>query len=326
MSKYLELVEGAFAQEHLDKQKNQNPYVAYSIKDGKVIYTIIPKEGYTVYSVISKDISNCTYNVVDLGLPSGLKWADRNVGATSPEEYGSYFQWGDTEGFTHGRHEMITATQLAALFNPLLEPELGFEITADNIHDVLTMMFDSDPGYDLSMLGSFSLDKVFDWESYFDTNDDGSTFIKYNNEGGLTVLEPEDDAATTHMGSDWRMPTVEDIHELINNTTRTFVDLQDNEYSEEEIQNGVVSILKGVRFTANNGNSIFIPAAGYFSVNSGVNLNYTVALLSSSLYGEYVNNSVYSTAAWGLCGDCNDVITCDSLNRRVGIPVRGVKP
>jgi hypothetical protein len=31
-----------FTQEHLDKQKNQNPYVAYSIQDGKVIYTKIP--------------------------------------------------------------------------------------------------------------------------------------------------------------------------------------------------------------------------------------------------------------------------------------------
>ena len=44
MSKYLELVEGVFAQEHLAKQQNQKPYVAYSIKDGKVIYSIVPKE------------------------------------------------------------------------------------------------------------------------------------------------------------------------------------------------------------------------------------------------------------------------------------------
>lgn len=38
------------------------------------------------------------YKMVDLGLPSGLKWADRNIGATSPEDYGLYFQWGDTVG------------------------------------------------------------------------------------------------------------------------------------------------------------------------------------------------------------------------------------
>ena len=33
---------------------------------------------------------------VDLGLPSGTKWATCNVGATTPEEYGDYFAWGDT--------------------------------------------------------------------------------------------------------------------------------------------------------------------------------------------------------------------------------------
>ena len=37
------------------------------------------------------------YEYVDLGLPSGLKWATMNVGASSPEEYGDYFAWGETE-------------------------------------------------------------------------------------------------------------------------------------------------------------------------------------------------------------------------------------
>ena len=35
--------------------------------------------------------------VVDLGLPSGLKWATCNVGANSPEEYGDYYAWGEIE-------------------------------------------------------------------------------------------------------------------------------------------------------------------------------------------------------------------------------------
>ena len=34
---------------------------------------------------------------VDLGLPSGLKWADRNVGADKVEAYGDYFAWGETK-------------------------------------------------------------------------------------------------------------------------------------------------------------------------------------------------------------------------------------
>ncbi len=37
------------------------------------------------------------HEYIDLGLPSGLKWATCNVGANSPEEYGDYFAWGETE-------------------------------------------------------------------------------------------------------------------------------------------------------------------------------------------------------------------------------------
>ena len=38
------------------------------------------------------------YKLVDLGL--SVKWADRNLGASSPEDGGLYFQWGDTQGYT----------------------------------------------------------------------------------------------------------------------------------------------------------------------------------------------------------------------------------
>jgi tetratricopeptide (TPR) repeat protein len=37
------------------------------------------------------------HEYVDLGLPSGLKWATYNVGARSPEDYGDYYAWGETK-------------------------------------------------------------------------------------------------------------------------------------------------------------------------------------------------------------------------------------
>lgn len=37
------------------------------------------------------------HEYVDLGLPSGTLWATMNIGATSSEEYGDYFAWGETE-------------------------------------------------------------------------------------------------------------------------------------------------------------------------------------------------------------------------------------
>lgn len=40
------------------------------------------------------------HDYVDLGLPSGTLWATCNVGASKPSDYGQYFQWGDTQGYT----------------------------------------------------------------------------------------------------------------------------------------------------------------------------------------------------------------------------------
>ena len=37
---------------------------------------------------------------VDLGLPSGTKWANMNVGATAQNEYGLFFAWGETVGYS----------------------------------------------------------------------------------------------------------------------------------------------------------------------------------------------------------------------------------
>lgn len=45
---------------------------------------------------------------VDLGLPSGILWAAYNVGASSPEEYGGYYAWGETEekeSYTYDNYE-----------------------------------------------------------------------------------------------------------------------------------------------------------------------------------------------------------------------------
>ena len=50
--------------------------------------------------------ATCVVNIieyVDLGLPSGTLWATCNIGANSPEEYGDYLSWGETEGFLSGK-------------------------------------------------------------------------------------------------------------------------------------------------------------------------------------------------------------------------------
>lgn len=56
---------------------------------------MIEGKAYNYAVSLNKDASQ--YVAVDLGLPSGLKWASFNVGATAPEEFGYYFAWGETE-------------------------------------------------------------------------------------------------------------------------------------------------------------------------------------------------------------------------------------
>lgn len=49
---------------------------------------------------MDKKVNNNGFDYVDLGLPSGTLWATCNVGASKPSDFGLYFQWGDTKGYT----------------------------------------------------------------------------------------------------------------------------------------------------------------------------------------------------------------------------------
>ena len=191
------------------------------------------------------------YEWVDLGLPSGLKWAAWNVGATKPEEYGLYFAWGETQGYT-------------------------------GITD----------------------EKGFYWEDYKWSSDAESTAMtKYNATDGLTTLEAVDDAATA-TDSSCRMPTKEDMEELKANTTSAWTQV-----------NGV----NGVSLTSKvNGNSIFLPAAGYCSGYMHIEANKYGVYFSSSLHDEYLYSSFtiyFNSRGYGV-GDSH---------RYEGYPVRAVK-
>lgn len=53
--------------------------------------------GVSAYCKVTVGNINSSHEWVDLGLPSGTLWATCNVGANSPEDYGDYFAWGETE-------------------------------------------------------------------------------------------------------------------------------------------------------------------------------------------------------------------------------------
>ena len=149
----------------------------------------------------------------------------------------------------------------------------------------------------------------YSWATYKYYNGTSNTLTKYNNESSYgivdnkTVLDPEDDAATQIMGSGWRMPTQTEWQELLNNTT--------NEWTQV---NGV----NGRKFTASNGNSIFIPAAGNCDSGAVYSVGSNGGVWSSSL------NASNPYGAWYLnfgSGDCN----VSSSGRCRGRSVRGVR-
>ncbi|MCF0218823.1 MAG: hypothetical protein HUK14_03500 [Muribaculaceae bacterium] len=64
----------------------------------------VVKGGEVVFTARAADIESITLETeyVDLGLPSGLKWATCNLDAKSPEEIGGYYGWGCTTPFKEG--------------------------------------------------------------------------------------------------------------------------------------------------------------------------------------------------------------------------------
>ena len=167
------------------------------------------------------------YEYVDLGL--SVKWATFNVGATSPEEYGDYYAWGETE-----------------------------------------------------------TKETYSWSTYKWCNGSSSKLTKYCNKSSYgnngftdtkTTLDPEDDVAHVKWGGSWRIPTTEELDELLNSCTWTWYSSGNSEF------NGVV----GYKVTSNKSGYtdrfIFLPAAGY---------RYGTSLCYAGGNGYYWSSLLYS--------------------------------
>ena len=185
---------------------------------------------------------------VDLGL--SVKWATMNVGASSPEDYGDYFAWGETTTKT-----------------------------------------------------------TYSWSTYKWCNGSSTTLTKYNTNSsngtvdGKTSLDLSDDAARQNWGGTWRMPTYDELNELRSQCDWTWT-----------TQNGV----SGYKVSSKtNGNSIFLPAAGYRNVSS---------LNGAGTYGSYWSSSLGTSSpvnARNLFFYSSNVYV-DSSSRCLGQSVRPV--
>ena len=134
---------------------------------------------------------------VDLGLPSGTKWATCNLGANSPEEFGEYYAWGETS------------------------PKEYY----DNTNYLLTYKY-----YGYYMMSEYCTSDI-----------DGKVDNK-------RFLYPEHDAAHVNWGDDWRMPTSDEMQELM-----------DCCKFEPATLNGV----SGYNVKGPNGKTMFLPGASF---------------------------------------------------------------
>jgi hypothetical protein len=199
--KHLELFKDGFDDTLIEKIQPENwPYIGYDMVTGEIVCTVIPEN------------NQIEYQMIDLGLPSGIKWADKNVGAETPQDNGLYFSWGNVDG--HAVDENGNTTD----------------------------------GYS------------FDGSTYYDTP--GGQYTG-------STLDAEHDAATVNMDSNWRMPTVDEITELIQNTDHYYIDLMGNMVPESQLDyssklRSICFVKQSEEFNYNNrSNFIEIPFAGY---------------------------------------------------------------
>ena len=127
----------------------------------------------------------------------------------------------------------------------------------------------------------------------------------YNYSGTPTTLPLDRDAAYTNWGTSWRMPTKDERSELINTNYTTWT---------WTTQNGV----KGYKVTSQtNGNSIFLPAAGY-RAGSGWN-----SAGSGGLYWSSSSNGGSKYSAWNFTFN-SDEVSNNNCQRSFGNSVRPV--
>ena len=174
-------------------------------------------------------------HMIDLGLPSGTKWACCNLGASTPEQSGNYYRWGETKPVKEGD---TNATY------PYMDVDIGNNIAG----------------------------------------------TKY-------------DAATANWGASWRMPTENQMKELMDNCTYKWTTL-----------NGV----KGAKVTGRKGRTIFFPASGSRRSSSLFNLDYVGS------YGYYWSASPNSSDYGHLLFFYSSTWICSQGNRDSGFPVRPV--
>lgn len=231
--------------------------------------------------------SEAGHEFVDLGL--SVKWATCNIGADKPEDSGDFFAWGETSPYYESLDPLVWKEGKERGYNR--------NSASDNYNDRSIVFGTKQPA-------------------------PASTSAKYSIEtGAKQQLDPEDDAAHVNWGDNWRMPTIEECQELIDNCTW-----------KATTRNGV----KGYDvISKTNGNSIFIPTAGTY-----VGFSNTPTIILDDENNPDAGQKIYPGCYWSATlspnysyrasyllftiSEWNNILKVDVLEREYGCPIRPV--
>lgn len=110
-------------------------------------------------------------------------------------------------------------------------------------------------------------------------------FSKYNESDKLTRLRGEDDAATANWGSEWAMPTYEQMKELLDNCTWTWV-----------VKGDVDGVMAKSKI---NGNTIYFPAGSFLEDDVEGQYKEIIDLLGT--HGQYWTRTLEEPTDWCPC-------------------------
>lgn len=208
----------------------------------------------------------------------GPFFAECNVGATKPEEAGYYFWWGDTVGYRHDGEKWVSADGKGTTIK-------------------------------------FSSSDVTAKQTIYKTPAELKTLGFIDDEAN-PVLNAVHDAATAHLGEQWRMPTLAELQQLTNTAYCAWTKVTD--------AGGKLTgyTVKGAT-EGYKDNSIFLPAAGLGNGSSRMNTG------SHGLYWSSTPNSDDSNDAnaWYFYFDSSDSSAYGTKSnfRFLGLPVRAVR-
>ena len=257
---HLEKCIGKVTQEKLEAEAINLASYIYLRKGGKIDFDL----DYLTKGLIEK-IPSGDFNVADQVFPLMIKYGSNELYVNSNAFIGKKLAYKENVRLDPNLHNFLKGYFNSVHKLHVVEPKPKVENSSNNQKEEkvdlglpsgllwatinIGASSPSDAG-DYFAWGEKEMKDNYGWETYKLCNGTYSSIFKYTQNDGKTVLDPQEDVETSRLGKGWRIPTKDEMEELVNECKWTW-----------ERLNGQL----GWKVTGKNGKSIFLPAAGAYS-------------------------------------------------------------